>query len=174
MQTKKLPIAEIKENPKNPRFIRDDKFHKLVKSIQEFPEMLDVRPIVVNEAYVILGGNMRWKAAVEAGMTKIPVQIVSWDEEKQNQFLIKDNVSFGEWDWDVLANEWDATDLGDWGMNIWNPTEAYTPEITPSFAGREITDADMDKAQNMQNIVQINTKHECTCPACGHEFHIDR
>lgn len=114
----KLKVSEIKNNPNNPRLIKDDKFKKLVKSIQEFPEMLDAREIVVNKEHIILGGNMRFKAAVEAGLKEVPVKIVDWSEDKQRQFIIKDNVSGGEWDWDLLANTWDADELDDWGLDL--------------------------------------------------------
>lgn len=117
MQKLTLKVSEIKNNPNNPRLIKDDKFKKLVKSIKEFPEMLDAREIVVNKDYIILGGNMRFKAAKEAGLKEVPVKIVDWSEEKQRQFVIKDNVSGGEWDWDLLANEWDAEELYEWGLD---------------------------------------------------------
>lgn len=121
-----LPITEIKPNPDNPRFIKDDNFKKLVKSIKDFPEMLDARPLVLNKDNVILGGNMRYKAAKEAGLTELPVKIVDWPEDKQREFIIKDNVSGGDWDWDILANEWDTDLLDDWGL----PLPVYEePEI---------------------------------------------
>lgn len=113
-----LKITEVKLNPSNPRLIKDDKFKKLVQSIKDFPEMLKIRPIVVNKDMVILGGNMRYKACVEAGIKTIPVIITDLTEDKQKEFLIKDNVSGGEWDWDVLANEWDEVDLENWGLDL--------------------------------------------------------
>ena len=117
---KKVKIAEVKPNPNNPRLIKDDKFKKLVKSIQEFPDMLNVRPIVVNTDMVVLGGNMRLKAIKEAGIKEINVDIVDWNEQQQKEFIIKDNASFGEWAWDDLANNWDAEELSDWGLDIPN------------------------------------------------------
>jgi len=113
-----LKISEVKNNPNNPRLIKDDKFKNLVTSIQEFPEMLDTREVVVNKDHVILGGNMRFKAAKEAGLKEVPVKIVDWDEDKQRQFIIKDNVAGGEWDWDMMANEWDADELAAWGLDL--------------------------------------------------------
>lgn len=113
-----MKISDIKVNPQNPRTIKDDNFKKLVKSIKDFPEMLDARPLVLNKDNVILGGNMRYKAAVEAGLTELPVKIVDWPEDKQREFIIKDNVSGGEWDWDILANEWDTDLLDDWGLEL--------------------------------------------------------
>lgn len=119
MKTQKVTISSIKANPNNPRIIKDDKFKKLVASIKEFPEMLEIRPIVVNADMVVLGGNMRLKACKEAGMKEIPI-IMAEDltEEQQREFIIKDNVGFGEWDWEMLANEWDPVELGEWGLDI--------------------------------------------------------
>jgi DNA modification methylase len=116
---KKFKISEVKLNPNNPRLIKDDKFEKLVKSIKEFPEMLDIRPIVVNKDMVILGGNMRFKACKEAGLKEIPVIVAdNLTEEQQREFLIKDNTSGGEWDFEMLANEWDNEQLEEWGLDI--------------------------------------------------------
>jgi hypothetical protein len=117
---KKVKITEVISNPNNPRLIKDDKFKKLVKSIQDFPDMLNVRPIVVNKDMVVLGGNMRLKAIKEAGIKEINVDIVDWNEQQQKEFIIKDNASFGEWDWDDLANNWDAQELTEWGLDIPN------------------------------------------------------
>lgn len=116
MQSEK--IQNVKLNPKNPRLIKDDKFKKLVQSIKDFPEMLNIRPIVVNKDMVILGGNMRYKACKEAGLKEIPIIITDLSEEKQREFLIKDNTSGGEWAWDILANEWDTDQLETWGLDI--------------------------------------------------------
>ena len=119
MKTIKVKISDIKLNPNNPRLIKDDKFAKLVKSVQEFPEMLEIRPIVVNSDMVVLGGNMRLKACKEAGIKEVPIIIAdNLTEEQQREFLIKDNVSGGEWDWNLLANEWDTEQLIDWGLDI--------------------------------------------------------
>ena len=117
---KKVKITEVISNPNNPRLIKDDKFKKLVKSIQDFPDMLNVRPIVVNKDMVVLGGNMRLKAIKEAGIKEINVDIVDWNEQQQKEFIVKDNVGYGEWDWDDLANNWDAEELTDWGLDIPN------------------------------------------------------
>jgi hypothetical protein len=113
-----ISVTDIKPNPSNPRLIKDDKFHKLVQSLKDFPEMAKVRPIVVNQDMVILGGNMRFKAMKEAKWKKIPVEVVDWDEAKQREFIIKDNVGFGEWDWDDLANNWNAEELDAWGLDV--------------------------------------------------------
>jgi hypothetical protein len=119
MEVKNVKLSEVKSNPNNPRIIKDDKFSKLVKSIKEFPKMLEIRPIVVNADMIVLGGNMRLKACKEAGLKEVPV-IFAQDltEEEQKQFIIKDNVGFGEWDWDMIANEWDAAEIQEWGFDI--------------------------------------------------------
>jgi len=119
MQTTKVPISSINLNPSNPRVIKDYKFEKLVRSIREFPKMLELRPIVVNEDNVILGGNMRYRACVEAGLEDVYiVQAKDLTEEQQKEFIVKDNVSFGDWDFEVLANEWDIKDLEDWSVKV--------------------------------------------------------
>lgn len=111
-------IKDIKTNPNNPRVIRDEQFKKLVKSIQEFPEMLSVRKLVCTPDMIVLGGNMRLKALQSAGIKEVDVEIVDWDEQKQKEFIIKDNVSFGEWNHEQLANEWDAIELQAWGLEL--------------------------------------------------------
>lgn len=117
--TKRVKIGQIKPNPNNPRLIKDDKFTKLVKSVQGFPEMLELRPIVVNTDMVILGGNMRWKACKEAGLKEVPVLIATGlTAEQERAFIIKDNVSGGEWDWEMLAHDWDADELEEWGLDL--------------------------------------------------------
>jgi len=114
-----INIQEVKPNENNPRFIKDYKFKKLVKSIKEFPEMLKLRPIVVNSDMVVLGGNMRLKACKEAGLKEVWVlKADDLTEKQQREFIVKDNVGFGEWDWDVLGNEWNTQQLEDWGMEV--------------------------------------------------------
>jgi len=130
MKLQKVKITEINSNPENPRVIKDYKFKKLIKSIKEFPEMLKLRPIVVNEDNIVLGGNMRLKACMEAGIKEVYIHKVKLSEQKQKQFIIKDNSSFGEWDWDILANEWDVEELKAWGLDIpkWEDT-AFDSDI---------------------------------------------
>jgi hypothetical protein len=113
-----VKISKVKPNETNPRFIKDSKFKKLVKSIKEFPEMLKLRPIVVNKDMVVLGGNMRLKACKEAGLKDVWIlKADNLTEEQQKEFIVKDNVGFGEWDWDILANDWDIKELEDWGLD---------------------------------------------------------
>jgi DNA modification methylase len=126
MKSITVKISEVKSNPNNPRIIKDDKFQKLVKSIKEFPEMLNIRPIVVNADMVVLGGNMRLKACKEAGIKEVAIiKAEDLTEDQQKQFIIKDNVGFGEWNWEDLANNWDAEQLTDWGLDI----PDFKPEV---------------------------------------------
>jgi DNA modification methylase len=119
MHIHEVKISEVKKNPNNPRTIKDEKFAKLVQSIREFPEMLRLRPIVVNDDMVVLGGNMRLKACKEAGLKVVPIIKASdLTEDQQREFIIKDNVGFGEWDWEMVANEWDSDKLGEWGLDL--------------------------------------------------------
>jgi len=123
----KVSIKDVKPNPNNPRLVKDDKFKKLVQSIKDFPQMLEIRPIVVNKDMIVLGGNMRLKACKEAGLKEIPIiKAEDLTEEQQREFIIKDNVGYGEWDWQLIASEWDAAQLNDWGLDI------------PDFKGEEI------------------------------------
>ena len=112
-----IKISQVKNNPNNPRLIKNDKFKKLVKSVQEFPEMLELRPIVVDENMIVLGGNMRLKACQEAGLKEVWIEVANLTEQQKKEFTIKDNVGFGEWEWDILANEWEQTELEDWGLD---------------------------------------------------------
>jgi hypothetical protein len=118
MTIKNVDINKIKSNPNNPRVIKDEKFAKLVESIRTFPQMLELRPIVVNPDMVVLGGNMRLRACKQAGLKTVPIIMADdFTPEQQSEFIIKDNVGFGEWDWDMLANEWEIQDLSNWGLS---------------------------------------------------------
>ena len=137
MKVDKVKISEVKTNPKNPRLIKDDKFKKLVKSIQEFPQMLELRPIVVDENNIVLGGNMRLKACKEAGMKEVYiVKAENLTELQKDEFIVKDNVGFGEWDWDILANEWDTEKLQDWGLDL--PLDLSVEELEAEEDNHEI------------------------------------
>ena len=130
----KWKVSEVKANPNNPRIIKDDKFKKLVQSIKDFPEMLELRPIVVNNDGIVLGGNMRLKACKEAGLKEVPVIKASeLTEEQQKEFIIKDNVGFGDWDWD-------AEELTDWGLDV------------PKFADEVLHE---DLSSNISNLFRI-------------------
>ena len=124
-----VKLYKIKGNPLNPRVIKTDKFKKLVKSIKAFPEMLKLRPIVVDEDMMVLGGNMRLRASKDAGLKEVWIDIAEgFTEEQKKEFIVKDNVGFGEWEWDILANEWDSVQLAEWGLDEWENLDDKEPE----------------------------------------------
>jgi hypothetical protein len=132
-----MKINLIKPNPNNPRVIKDDKFKKLVQSIKDFPQMLELRPIVIDENNIVLGGNMRLKACQELGLKDVPtIYAKDLTEEQKKEFIIKDNVGFGEWNWDDLANDWDEELLVEWGLDI--------PQWSKGLDVNEMTDEDVD------------------------------
>ena len=157
-----VDIKQVKSNPKNPRVIKDDKFKKLVKSIQEFPDMLNKRPLVcftdTDGKYIVLGGNMRLKACNELKLTEIPIILADeWTEEQKDEFLIKDNVGFGEWDWDDLANEWDAEKLEEWGLDVWKAPA----EVDYSILDDEDLDGELqDMVNGVKKAIQIEFEPE--------------
>ena len=139
---KKVNISQIKENKNNPRVIKGYKFEKLVKSIKDFPEMMQLRPIIVNDKNIILGGNMRYKASVESGLKDIYiVEAKDLTQKQQEEFIIKDNSSFGEWDWDILANEWEVKELSDWGLDL---PKIYFDEDKEPEIDKDIFDHELD------------------------------
>ena len=183
-------INKLKTNPNNPRAIRKDQLDKLVKSLREFPEMLEARPIVVDPDFVVLGGNMRLKAAQLAGLTEVPVYVASWEEAKHREFIIKDNLAFGEWDWDMLANEWDAEELDDWGLEVPledEPTEGLTdPDDVPEVPEEPTTKpgdlwilgdhrllcGDSTKAEDVERLMDGNKADMVfTDPPYGVDYH---
>jgi len=145
---KKVNIASIKPNDENPRFITDAKFKKLIKSIKSFPEMLEARPLVVDENMMVLGGNMRLKALKSAGIFEVPVyQVFGWSEEKKKEFIIKDNLNYGNWDWDIIANQYDQHQCVEWGMDI------------PEFPTEENEETEEEKIEDLK-----------ICEHCGKEL----
>jgi len=145
---KKVNIASIKPNDENPRFITDAKFKKLIKSIKLFPEMLEARPLVVDENMIVLGGNMRLKALKSAGIFEVPInQVLGWTDEQKKEFIVKDNVGFGEWDWDILANQYIQEELIAWGMDI------------PEFPTEENEETEEEKIEDLK-----------ICEHCGKEL----
>lgn len=155
MNYTKIPLSKIKPNPNNPRIIRDDKFKKLVNSIQKFPRMLEIRPIVVNNDMVILGGNMRLRACKEAGLKEVPV--IKADDltpDQQREFIIKDNVGFGEWDWAMLANEWDYKELDDWGLTL--------PNFDVGHDANNMNEDDLDMNEEFDPIGSASELHKIT------------
>lgn len=155
-----LPIWKIKNNSNNPRLVKDDKFKKLVKSIQDFPEMLDKRPIIVNEDMIVLGGNMRLKACNEAGLKEVPVIVANWTEEQERQFIIKDNLGYGEWDWEIIANEWDADELNDWGLDI--PDFVPTVELDAVEDDFDVPEGGIDTDIVLGDLFEIG-EHRLLC-----------
>jgi hypothetical protein len=142
----RVDIRQVRPNPNNPRVIKDGKFQKLVKSITELPQMLELRPIVVNKDMIVLGGNMRLKACEAAGLKEVPVIFAeNLTPEQEMEFIIKDNSSFGEWDWDLLANEWDVDQLQDWGIDI-GGFDLSPDEFDESF---DLPDGDKSPFQQM-------------------------
>ena len=158
MKVEKVKISEVKNNPSNPRLIKDDKFKKLVKSIQDFPQMLELRPIVVDENNIVLGGNMRLKACKEAGLKDVYiVKAENLTEDQKQEFIVKDNVGFGEWDWDMLANEWDVDKLDEWGLNV----PMMPEEVDYSILDDEDLDDQLnDMADGVKKAIQIEFEAE--------------
>lgn len=136
MIIEKVKIGKLVMNPNNPRTIKDDKFKKLVKSIKEFPEMLQARPIVVDEDMIVLGGNMRTKACISAGLDEVYIiRFENLSEEKKKEFIVKDNVGYGEWDFDLLLEDWNRDELIEWGMDVpkYNPIEDLKSKLSDRF-----------------------------------------
>jgi ParB-like chromosome segregation protein Spo0J len=155
MNTTNILLSKLKANPSNPRVLRDEKFAKLKQSITDFPDMLNYRAIVAvkdtDGKYMVLGGNMRLRALQELGIKEAPVMLADhWTEEQRKEFIIKDNVGFGEWDWDQLANEWKAEDLDAWGLDV-----PKMPDFEPV---------------GMDEQPRLDEKTPIECPKCGHEF----
>jgi hypothetical protein len=152
-----IKISQVKSNPNNPRLIKNDKFKKLVKSVQDFPEMLELRPIVVDENMIVLGGNMRLKACKEAGLKEVWIEVADLTEQQKKEFTIKDNVGFGEWEWDMLANEWQSDLLGDWGIDVWQPEAAVDYSVLEDLdLGSTLT----EKEAGVKRAIQIEFEPE--------------
>jgi hypothetical protein len=160
MNVKLTKIGDIKMNPNNPRTIKDDKFRQLVKSITEFPKMLELRPIVVNDDMIVLGGNMRLKACKEAGLSEIPVIKASeLTDEEQRQFIIKDNVGYGEWDFSMLKNDYSTDELEDWGLDIPDFT-IPTPIDYSALDGEDISERLDEMTDGVRKAIQIEFELE--------------
>lgn len=178
----RLKISEIKNNPNNPRLIKDDNFKKLVQSLKQLPIMLEKRPVLIDEDNIIIGGNMRHKAAKDAGLKEIPVEYFTREDAKQNnieakkldsdyvdrtyeqqreEMIIKDNVSGGEWDWDMLANEWDTELLEQWGLNLSN-ANSEEPEDLELKNTLEIA-VEFDNDTDLQQLYEELTEREYKC-----------
>lgn len=172
----KLKINELNSNEGNPRIIKENKFKQLVQSIKDFPEMLELRPIVIDEDNIILGGNMRYRACIEAGLTEVPIKIAKGlTEEQKKEFIIKDNVGFGEWEWDILGNEWDNSKIGEWGLDVWQPDDIdFEPKLTPNTEYSDVTQEEIEKQAKVlaEQMMKESRNVEVLCPKCMHEFNI--
>ena len=151
-----MKLSQIKSNPNNPRIIKDDKFKKLCNSIKALPKMMELRPIIVDDNFIVQGGNMRLKALNELGYKDIPdtwvKQAKDFSEKELKEFIIKDNVGFGEWEWDELANNWDAYELEDWGLDIPNfKKEDY----------EDIEESGYDSTQQWFLNIQFENEEDC-------------
>jgi ParB-like chromosome segregation protein Spo0J len=158
MNIESVKISTVKTNPNNPRVIKDEKFEQLVQSIKDFPKMLEIRPIVVNDDMIVLGGNMRLKACKEAGLKDVPIIKASdLTEEQQREFIIKDNVGFGEWDWEQLK-EWDGEELEVWGLDV--PTFMIDDSINDIDEVDEFTESVnfVIKCESIEQLEQLQTK----------------
>ncbi len=173
---KRIEISKLIPNPDNPRSINKAKFEKLKKSIKEFPKMLELRPIVVDENFIVLGGNMRLQALKELGILEAPyIQEKDLTEEQKKQFVIKDNTSFGEWDWDILANEWNNTELNEWGVDVWKTDEIdYEPSLNPETEYSDVTREEIEREAKKLAEQMLKESHnvEVICPECNNEFSI--
>lgn len=145
-----IATSQLKMNPTNPRIIKNAKFQLLVQSLQEDPEMLEARPIVVNPEYVVLGGNMRLKAATAAGIKVLPVYVADWDEIKARRFIVKDNSSYGEWDWDMLLNEYDPGELQSWAVDVPDYEEG----------DEEVEEDDYEMPEEIETEIQLGDRFE--------------
>jgi hypothetical protein len=156
-----VKISKVKGNPNNPRVIKNDKFKKLVKSIQEFPEMLKLRPIVVDEDFIVLGGNMRLKASKDAGLKEVWIDIAEGlTQEQKNEFIVKDNVGFGEWEWDLLANEWDSVQLAEWGLDVWENQDDITDIEEVNEFNEDVNF--IIKCENLKELEDLRSKLKLT------------
>ena len=158
VKIEKVDIHSIRKNPDNPRVMNKQKFIKLIQSIKEFPQMLKLRPIVVNNEGLILGGNMRYTACLQLNHKQVYIiKAEDLTDEQIKQFIIKDNVGFGDWDWDILANSWDTKQLKEWGLDVWQPEEA----IDYSILDDEDLSQDLDTMTgNVKKAIQIPFESE--------------
>jgi len=175
-----MQVNQLISNLDNPRTIRGSKFEKLKKSIKDFPDMMALRPIVIDESNTVLGGNMRLKALIALGYTEIPenwvIQAKDLTDEQKKEFIIKDNVSFGEWDYEALANQWEAELLNPWGVDVpkWDNTDAYEPELQPQTKYQDVTAEQVKKEATIlaNKMLREQTLKDVICPQCGEEFSI--
>jgi hypothetical protein len=159
-----VSVSQIQGNTKNPRYIKEKEFKELVASVRNFPKMMEARPIIVDENGIILGGNMRYKAALELGYKEVHiVRITDATEEQKREFIIKDNVSKGEWDWDMLANEWDSADLSEWGLEVVsaqdNEFNDLSDKVKTKFAIEVICKDEQSQEHTYNKLIELG--YEC-------------
>jgi len=167
------PVREIQPNPKNPRIVRDHRYKQLLTSLRQFPEMLALRPIVVNAEKIVLAGNARLKAARELGFETIPVIVAHLTPEQEQEFVIKDNVHAGDFLWTSFFenhDEWDVHLLGEWGLDV-----PFMPTVNPTTAHREVTEEQVTatKARLDAKFGEARGLQEVTCCHCGEVFYLD-
>lgn len=163
-EIKMVSLDKLHKNPKNPRIIKDEKFKKLVASVLKFPEMLHIRPVVVDADNMILGGNMRYEACKSAGLTEIPIiRADGLTEEQKREFIIKDNVSGGEWDWEELANEWDVSELEEWGLDVIKPVKIFGD--TSTDREKQGVNSTWDAVKSSENVKIIIGQLESSIPS---------
>jgi len=173
-----MKISDLKPNNKNPRTISDYKLEKLKKSIMKFELMMEARPIVVNRKMEILGGNMRYQALEQLGYTEIPdkwVKIMDFNKKEEKEFIIKDNVGYGEWDYDLLKFDFKTEELSEWGISLPSFEFEYEPNTQPQTNYSDITAEQINKeAERLaQQMIKDKSNIDCICPECGAEFQID-
>ncbi|MAK37341.1 MAG: hypothetical protein CMC15_14395 [Flavobacteriaceae bacterium] len=153
IQSKKIPISQIQVDPNNPRILNKTKFKKLKSSIENFPEMLEVRPIVVADG-IVVGGNMRLLAMKDLGFREVTaIDVTDWTQGQRDEFMIKDNLNYGDWDYDLLANEWEGTDLEDWGLDLWQEEKPKEEQKQRSIK-INFNDDDYDTANELINALK--------------------
>lgn len=160
VEHKVVGLSDIKVNPNNPRYIQDEQYDKLKQSISSFPDMLKARPIAVDENMVILGGNMRYRVLKDMNIKDIPIMVLTGlTEAQKREFIIKDNLAFGEWDWDILANHWEQEELEEWGMK----NDYWESEGEPE-------DIDFDDIEDTSDREKTFKTMSVVCPNCEHSF----
>lgn len=193
-----INIQEVKTNPNNPRIIKDYKYKKLLNSIKESPTFMQINTLKLDEDFMLLAGNMRHRVCKELGWKEVPVNIFTRDMAEKNnkerlamglkeasyedqckEFMIKDNVSFGEWEWDVLGNEWNVDELDHWNLSLptFNENISYEPVLTPSFDGKQLTEEQYEKKKDElenKNLQSGKDFISCLCPNCYHEFNVEK
>lgn len=173
-----MKLKDLKLNEGNPRRTNVAKFDKLVQSISEFPKMMKLRPIIIDENNVVIGGNMRVMALQKMGYDEIPDEWVrkakDLTDEERERFVIVDNATFADWDWEVIINDWETDAVKEWGLEVPNFTSEFAPETSPEQSRRTVTDEDIEKAKgNLAPVSKNENARKVVCPHCFQEFEIE-